>query len=90
MSRELKIDVDQAGHLLAPLARSGLTRRRAGRYRYHPKSLHLRRAVDGLAEMYPAYRPAILSLIFSRPTGNTHDHPLATGWTQDPGGHRSG
>lgn len=84
VSRELKIDVDQAGHLLARLAGSGLTDRRSGRYRYHPQSRDLLRAVDGLADLYPAYRLAVLSFIFSRPTGDIHDHPLAPGGTQGP------
>lgn len=75
VGRELRIDVDQGAQMLSRLARSGLARRRAGCYGYHPRSLYLSRAVDALVEVYPAYRPAIISLIFSRPLGAIHDHP---------------
>lgn len=60
---------------MSRLVRSGLARRINGGYTYGTKSRELSDAVDDLARLYPTYRLAIVSLIFSRPTGAIRDHP---------------
>lgn len=73
--RELRIDAAQAEHLLAELARSGLVHPEEDGYVYAPRDPQLREAVDALAALYPSYRVAIVSLIFSRPVGRLRDYP---------------
>lgn len=73
--RELRIDPSQAEQLLAELARSGLVRQAEDGYTYAPRDPHRQEVVDALAALYPSYRVAIVSLIFSRPAGRLRDYP---------------
>lgn len=73
LARELRIDDQQAAGILARLARTGLLRRERGAYRYHPRSETLAEAVATLAQIYPAYRVAIVSEIYARPSGPIRD-----------------
>lgn len=71
--RELRIDPDQARSLLERLQRSGLLRRRGDAFQYEPRDAGLRAVADAFVELYPTYRVAIISLIFSRPAGPIRD-----------------
>lgn len=73
VGKELRIDDVQAEQMLSRLARHGLLRRSDDAYRYAPKDDRLSEAIDALAELYPTYRVAIVSLIFSRPRGPIRD-----------------
>jgi hypothetical protein len=69
-SRELHIDAEHAEQLLAPMAADGLLQRKDDGYRYRPRTARLSVALDAFVAAYPAYRVAIVSLIYSksRPT----------------------
>lgn len=73
VARELHIDVDQAAAILSRLGRIGLLRAERGTYRFHPRDPELGEAVASLAQLYPAYRVAIISVIYSRATGPITD-----------------
>lgn len=73
VAQEVRIDADQAAAILARLRRRGLLRGEQESYRFHPKDSDLAEAVATLAELYPAYRVAIVSLIYARPTGPIRD-----------------
>lgn len=73
VARELRIDRDQAAGILARLSRVGLLRREGESYRFKPKSATLADAVAALAQLYPAYRVAIVSEIYARPSGAIRD-----------------
>lgn len=68
VARELRINPDQTSSILARLARSGLLKAEAESYRFQPRNPALAQAVETLAELYPTYRLAIISLIYARPT----------------------
>ena len=74
VGRELRIDSEQAAWSLSRLARDGLL---AGDgesgYRFEPRVRRKANAVDALAALYPTYRVAIISLIFSKPSGPMQD-----------------
>ena len=70
---ELRLDVDQTANILTRLRRSGLLRAEGESYRYHPRDPALADAVGKLAQLYPSYRVAIVSLIYARPTGPIRD-----------------
>jgi hypothetical protein len=73
VARELRMDVDQAGDILARLHRGGLLGATAGTYRFDPRDPALAGAAATLAQLYPAYRVAVVSLIYGRPTGSISD-----------------
>lgn len=73
VSRELRIDTDQAAQILSRGVRSGLVRGLNHRYRYSPRTEALADNLEALARLYPAYRLAIISVIFARPTAPIRD-----------------
>jgi hypothetical protein len=73
VSRELRIDADQAEHILKRCVRSGLVRNLDDRYRYSPRTATGSAEVDALAHLYPLYRLAIISIIYSQPTAPIRD-----------------
>ncbi|HEY3239881.1 MAG TPA: hypothetical protein VGL92_09985 [Acidimicrobiia bacterium] len=74
VGRELRIDKEQAGWALSRLAADGLFGgdEESG-YRFEPRLRRKAGAVDALAALYPTYRVAIVSLIFSKPSGPMRD-----------------
>jgi hypothetical protein len=74
VGRELRIDAEQAAWSLSRLLADGLL---AGDdesgFRFEPRLKRKAHAVDGLAALYPTYRVAIISLIFSKPSGPMQD-----------------
>ena len=56
-----------------PLARSGLLAREGEAFRLRPRRAGDAELVARLAELYPTYRVAIVSIIFSRPSGPIRD-----------------
>jgi hypothetical protein len=73
VSRELRIDADQAGQILTRCAHSGLVRQLDSRYRYSPRTAMVGAQVEALAQLYPAYRLAVLSIIYARPNAPIRD-----------------
>ena len=73
LSRELRIDPDQAGDIMSRCLRTGLARGLDGRYRYSPRTASLADSVDTLHRLYPAYRLAVISIIFDRPKASIRD-----------------
>ena len=73
VARDLRIDVDQAHNILTRLRRAGLLRAAGDSYRFDPEDPALAGAAATLAQMYRAYRLAIVSLIYERPTGSVSD-----------------
>jgi hypothetical protein len=74
VGRELRIDLEQAGWVLSRLAADGLLGGdEEGGYRFEPRLRRKAGAVDALAALYPSYRVAIISLIFSKPSGPMQD-----------------
>lgn len=74
VGRELRIDPDQAAWVLDRLAADGLLSGDDGAgYRFEPRLRRKANAVDTLARLYPSYRVAIISLIFSKPSGSMRD-----------------
>lgn len=70
VARELRIGPGPASTELGRLARDGfLVEEPPGTWRYEPADDAIARAVDDLARTYPTYRVAIVSLVFSRPSG---------------------
>jgi hypothetical protein len=74
VGRELRLDAEQAGWALSRLAADGLLGgdEESG-YRFEPRLRREAHAVDALAALYPTYRSAIISLIFSKPSGPMRD-----------------
>ena len=67
VARELRIDVEQAASILARLRRHGLLRRAEDdSYRFDPREPDLAVAVARLAQLYPAYRVAVVHQIYAR------------------------
>jgi len=67
VARELRIDVEQAANILARLRRTGLLRRTEdGTYRFDPREPDLAGAVARLAQLYPAYRVAVVHQLYGR------------------------
>ena len=73
VSRELRIDADQAARILSRFVRSGLVRGLDDRYRYSPRSAAVGADVEELARLYPAYRLAIISIVYGQPTAPLRD-----------------
>lgn len=73
IAKHLRIDPDQAKLILFRLSRGGLTKQNRDKYEYSPHDVVLADAVDALAEVYPAYRVAIISLIFADPGYSMRD-----------------
>lgn len=73
VARELRLDVEQAAAILARMHRRGLLRAEGASFRFHPRHPAEAEAVAKLAELYPAYRVAIVALIYARPTGPVKD-----------------
>lgn len=73
VGRELRIDTDQAESLLARLHRSGLLTSEATGYAFAPRTPRLAALTEEFCALYPVYRVAIISLIFSRPAGSIRD-----------------
>ncbi|MCA1846112.1 MAG: hypothetical protein LC792_23560, partial [Actinobacteria bacterium] len=55
------------------LRRRGFLRSQEKSYRFDPRDPAMAVAVAMLAELYPAYRLAVVSLIYARPTGPVRD-----------------
>jgi hypothetical protein len=72
VARELRLNVDQADSILGRLSRSGLLRGEGDCYRFDPRDPALVEAVAALAQLYPAYRFAVVSLIYP-PSGPVRD-----------------
>ena len=74
VGRELRIDLEQAAWVLSRLAADGLLAgdEKSG-YRFEARVRRKAHAVDRLAALYPTYRVAIISLIFSKPSGAMSD-----------------
>ena len=72
VARELRLNLDQADTILARLSRSGLVREEDGSFCFHPRDPSLGEAVAVLAALYPAYRFAVVSLIYP-PGGPARD-----------------
>jgi DNA-binding IclR family transcriptional regulator len=64
VARELRIDGDQAGSILARLHQRGLLREARGSYHFDPRYPEQAEAVASLAQLYPRYRTAVVSLIY--------------------------
>ncbi len=74
VGRELRIDAEQAAWSLDRLTRDGLlSGGEESGYRFEPRARRKASAVDALAAVYPTYRVAIISLIFSKPSGPMRD-----------------
>lgn len=73
VARELRIHADQARDVLTRLRRRGLLRGTGGAYHFDPQDPALAGAAATLAQLYPAYRLAIVSLIYSRPNNPVSD-----------------
>lgn len=74
VARELRIDRDQAAGILDRLSRTGLLGRGDdGTFRYEPRRPKIAEAVAQLVQLYPAYRVAIVSEIYARPSGPIRD-----------------
>lgn len=73
VSRELRIDLEHASAAMAHLAGKGLLVTTDGAYRLAPRRKRASELVDALAELYPNYRVAIISIIFSKPSGPIRD-----------------
>ncbi|HVM03749.1 MAG TPA: hypothetical protein VM242_01130 [Acidimicrobiales bacterium] len=73
VGRELRVDPEQAGAALGHLARSGLLAREREAFHLRPRRPRDARLVSSLAELYPTYRVAIVSIIFSKPSGPIRD-----------------
>ncbi|MDQ3944648.1 MAG: hypothetical protein M3357_05755 [Actinomycetota bacterium] len=74
VGRELRIDTEQAGWALSRLAADGLLAGdEVSEYRFEPRLRRKAHVVDALAGLYPTYRVAIISLIFSKPSGPMRD-----------------
>jgi hypothetical protein len=73
VARSLRIDGEQATAILARLCRGGLLQAEGTAFRYRPKSTKLADAVSTLVRLYPAYRLAIISEIYARPSGPIRD-----------------
>ena len=69
VARELRLNVDQAATILTRLSQNGLLGEEGDSFRFHPRDPSLVEAVAALAQLYPAYRFAVVSLIYppSRP-----------------------
>ncbi len=74
VGRQLRIDLEQAAWGLSRLVADGLLAgdEQAG-YRFEPRVRRKAQAVNTLASLYPIYRVAIISLIFSKPSGAMRD-----------------
>lgn len=73
VSRRLQVEVDQAETAIAHLAGNGLVAREDAGYRLAPARPRDADLVDTLAELYPTYRVAVISIIFSKPAGPVRD-----------------
>lgn len=73
VGRELRVESEQAAAALGHLARSGLLAREGEAFRLRTKRAGDAKLVADLAELYPAYRVAMISIIFSRPSGPIRD-----------------
>jgi hypothetical protein len=73
LARELRIDDGQAREILDRLRRRGFFRSDDQAYWFEPRAPALRDAVALLAQLYPAYRVAIVAMIYGRPTGPIRD-----------------
>ena len=73
VSRELRIDTDQAARILSRFIRSGFVRGLDDRYRYSPRTATVDANVEALARLYPAYRLAVISIIYAHPTAPLRD-----------------
>ena len=73
VSRQLQVEADQAETAMAHLARNGLVAHERAGYRLAPARRRDADLVDTLVELYPTYRVAIISIIFSQPTGPIRD-----------------
>jgi hypothetical protein len=71
--RELRIDAEQSEKALARLAAGGLLVLEGPGYRFAPRRARKAELVAALAALYPTYRVAIISLIFSKPSGPIRD-----------------
>lgn len=68
VARELRIDADQAERLLGALRDSGLLLREGAAYVWAPRDEGLAEVADRFCGLYPTYRVAVISLIFSKPS----------------------
>lgn len=73
VSRELRIHTDQAARILSRCVRSGFVRGLDGRYRYSPRTATVGAHVEALARLYPAYRLAVISIIYAQPSAPLRD-----------------
>ena len=73
VGRELRVEPEQAAAALDHLARSRLLAREGESFRLRPRRSGDAELVASLAELYPSYRVAIVSIIFSRPSGPIRD-----------------
>lgn len=73
VAQELRFHTDQAQQLLKELAKSRLVARDLDIYHYAPRTTELASSVDALAEFYPSFRTAIISLIYSKPDRSIRD-----------------
>ena len=73
VARELRFDPDHAAAILARLSRRGLLREEGRSYCFDPRDPEEAQAVAKLAELYPTYRVAVVSMIYGRPTGPIRD-----------------
>lgn len=73
VGRHLRIHADQAETLLAQLHASGLLLQEGAAYIWSPRSPDLGEVADRFCALYPTYRVAIISLIFSKPVESIRD-----------------
>ncbi len=73
VSRELRIDTDQAARILSRFVRSGFVRGLGDRYGYSPRTAAVSAHIEALARLYPAYRLAVISIIYAQPTAPLRD-----------------
>lgn len=73
VSRELRIDPEHASAAITHLASNELLLSTDGGYRLGPLRKRDSELVDAVAALYPSYRVAIISIIFSKPSGPIRD-----------------
>lgn len=73
LARELRMNVDQTRAVLDRLRGSGLVDTAGDTFRFDPRDPALAGAAAALAQLYPAYRVAVISLIYGRPSGAISD-----------------
>lgn len=73
VSQELRIETEQAQAALDHLVSQRLVEQHDERFRLRPKRRRDTKLIAELADLYPTYRVAVISIIFSKPSGPIRD-----------------